>query len=132
MAPSSIIKVQLARKPIDSNNPFLYHKTTNRSVYAAFQEDKPSNVFDILLWNQDEELTEFTNGNLVMELEGELWTPPVESGLLAGTFRDMLIKEGIIRERILTIADLRESSKVWFINSVRKWLKVEIVDKKGS
>ncbi|MBM7654645.1 aminodeoxychorismate synthase component I [Neobacillus cucumis] len=127
-APSSILKVQLASKPIDSNNPFLYHKTTNRSIYSAFQKDKPSDVFDVLLWNKDEELTEFTNGNLVLEMEGELWSPPVESGLLAGTFRERLLKEGIIRERILTIADLRLSSKIWFINSVRKWLEVELVD----
>jgi len=122
------IKVILGGKPVDKDNTFLYHKTTNRSIYTDFQLTKPSDVFDTLLWNKDEELTEFTNGNLVLELDGELWTPPVNSGLLAGTFREMLIKEGMIREKVLTIADLQQSSKVWFINSVRKWLEVELVE----
>ncbi|PFO01514.1 aminodeoxychorismate synthase, component I [Bacillus sp. AFS076308] len=122
------IKVILAGKPVDKDNTFLYHKTTNRSIYTDFQLTKPSDVFDTLLWNKDEELTEFTNGNLVLELDGKLWTPPVNSGLLAGTFREMLIKEGMIREKVLTIADLQQSSKVWFINSVRKWLEVELVE----
>ncbi|MEH7416251.1 aminotransferase class IV, partial [Neobacillus drentensis] len=122
------IKVILAGKPVDKDNTFLYHKTTNRSIYTDFQLTKPSDVFDTLLWNNGEELTEFTNGNLVLELDGELWTPPVYSGLLAGTFREMLIKEGMIREKVLTIADLKQSSKVWFINSVRKWLEVEVVE----
>ncbi|PLS05442.1 aminodeoxychorismate synthase component I [Neobacillus cucumis] len=122
------LKIMLAGKPIDTENPFVYHKTTHRAIYTDFQTDKPSGVFDVLLWNKEEELTEFTNGNLVIEIDGELWTPPVNSGLLAGTFREMLIKEGIIREKVLTFADLRQSSKIWFINSVRKWLEVEIAE----
>jgi para-aminobenzoate synthetase / 4-amino-4-deoxychorismate lyase len=63
-----------------------------------------------------------------LEIQEELWTPPVSCGLLAGTFREKLMKEGKIHEKVLTIADLRQSSKVWFINSVRKWLEVELVD----
>jgi para-aminobenzoate synthetase/4-amino-4-deoxychorismate lyase len=128
LAQPSPIKVMLAGKPVDTDNTFLYHKTSNRSVYTDFQLTKPLDVFDTLLWNKDEELTEFTNGNLVLELDEELWTPPVNSGLLAGTFREMLMKEGVIREKVLTIADLQQSPRVWFINSVRKWLEVELVE----
>ena len=128
LAPLTPIKVMLAGKPVETENPFYYHKTTNRSIYTDFQLTKPAAVFDVLLWNKNEELTEFTNGNLVLEIEEELWTPPVSCGLLAGTFREKLMKEGKIHEKVLTIADLRQSSKVWFINSVRKWLEVELVD----
>ncbi|WP_458412575.1 aminotransferase class IV [Schinkia sp. CFF1] len=56
-----------------------------------------------------------------------LWTPPVSSGLLAGTFRETLIKKGKVHEKIVKIADLKKCSKVWFINSVRKWLEVQIM-----
>ncbi|MCQ6276875.1 aminodeoxychorismate synthase component I [Bacillus sp. V3B] len=126
--PETTLKVMLADKPLDRNNPFLYHKTTNREVYSQFQRNKPSLVFDVLLWNQDRELTEFTNGNVVLEIDGLLWTPPVDSGLLAGTFRERLIKNGEVQEKILTIADLKKSSRIWFINSVRKWLEVELIN----
>lgn len=120
------IKVALADEPLHKNNPFLYHKTTNRSIYTAVQK-KHQDVFDVLLWNEDGELTEFTNGNVVLKLDGTLWTPPISSGLLSGTFRERLIKEGTIHEKRLTIADLEKCTDIWFINSVRKWLKVQLV-----
>ena len=122
--PKIPLRITLADEPLNKNNPFLYHKTTNRSVYSRFQK-RYKDVFDILLWNEDGELTEFTNGNVVLEIDDVLWTPPISSGLLAGTFRESLIKAGTIQEKKLTIADLDKSTNIWFINSVRKWLQVQ-------
>lgn len=116
--------VKLAEKPISNCNLFLYHKTTYRDVYTQFQNPE---VFDTLLWNENEEITEFTNGNIVLEINGKLYTPPIQSGLLAGTYREMLIKKGKIIEKVLTILDLQNSTQIWFINSVRKWVKVELL-----
>jgi para-aminobenzoate synthetase/4-amino-4-deoxychorismate lyase len=118
--------VTLADQPVDKSNPFLYHKTTNRDIYTQFQE-KFNHVYDVLLWNQDGEITEFTNGNIVLEKNGQLWTPPSDSGLLAGTYREWLLKSGEIHEKALTIDDVKTSRKIWFINSVREWLKVQFV-----
>jgi len=94
-----------------------------------YEQFKPSSegIFDVLLWNERGELTEFINGNVVLEIDGKLWTPPVTSGLLAGTFREHLLKAGQIEEKVLTLDDLKKCSKIWFINSVRKWIKVELV-----
>ncbi|WP_077213479.1 aminodeoxychorismate synthase component I [Bacillus dakarensis] len=124
----SPLKMVIADRPINKNNPFLYHKTTNRSIYDEFQEQKNPNAFDILLWNENGELTEFTNGNIVLEIDGERWTPSVTSGLLAGTFRSQLLKQGKIQEKILFISDIKRSTRVWFINSVRKWVEVQFID----
>ncbi|WP_419887876.1 aminodeoxychorismate synthase component I [Neobacillus niacini] len=123
----TVLKVILADDSIDKTNPFLYHKTTNREIYEKFQKQKPAEAFDVLLWNQDGELTEFTNGNVVLEIDGVRWTPPISSGLLAGTYRDKLIETGEIREKSLTHADLKKATRAWFINSVRKWKEVYIV-----
>lgn len=122
----NVLKVILGDGPVDKSNPFLYHKTTNREIYAEFQNQKPPEAFDVLLWNQDGELTEFTNGNLVLEIDGTLWTPPISSGLLAGTFRERLLQTGEIYEKTLTRSDLKIATKIWFINSVRKWKEVQI------
>ena len=54
-------------------------------------------------------------------------TPPVTSGLLAGTFRGGLLATGRIRERILTRADLAEARGVYLINAVRKWQKAVLI-----
>jgi para-aminobenzoate synthetase / 4-amino-4-deoxychorismate lyase len=123
----TVMKVVIANAPVDKTNPFLYHKTTNREIYEKFQKLKPTEAFDVLLWNRDGELTEFTNGNVVLEIDGVRWTPPVSSGLLAGTFRNSLIHEGEIHEKILTHSDLKKTSRIWFINSVRKWKEVHLV-----
>ncbi|MFC7392926.1 aminodeoxychorismate synthase component I [Scopulibacillus cellulosilyticus] len=118
--------VALADAPISKDNPFLYHKTTHRRVYDQCRLNY-SNVFDVLLWNKEGELTEFTIGNVVLELDGELWTPPCKSGLLAGTFRDELLSSGKIRERVLKIDDLKACSSIWLINSVRGWVQVKLI-----
>ncbi|WP_156291325.1 aminodeoxychorismate synthase component I [Oceanobacillus salinisoli] len=122
--PETPLKVSLAEEPLDKNNPFLYHKTTHRAVYSPFQKNE---VYDVLLRNEDGELTEFTNGNVVLEIDGKLCTPPIQSGLLAGTFRERLINNGEIFEKRLMVEDLKRCTKIWFINSVRKWLQVEMV-----
>ncbi|TKC19152.1 aminodeoxychorismate synthase component I [Robertmurraya kyonggiensis] len=122
---SEPLRIVLADKPIDNSNLFLYHKTTHREVYSQFQKRFPE-VFDVLLWNSDGELTEFTNGNVVVELDGQRYTPPISSGLLGGTYRQRLLAEGEIQEKVLKVEDLRNCTIIWFINSVRKWLEVEL------
>ena len=111
----------VASKPIDSSNRWLYHKTTNRHVYDQHraQHDR---VFDVLLWNERGEITEFTIGNVVLEIDGINWTPPRGSGLLAGTLREELLAQGMIHERVLTLDDLNHAAKIWLINSVRGWV----------
>lgn len=120
------LKCRLADQPIDQNNPFLYHKTTNREVYLEFQRKYPDS-YDVLLWNNEGELTEFTNGNLIVEMDDEYYTPPVSSGLLAGTFRNSLILEGKVLEKTLTVEDLEKCQNIWFINSVRKWVPITLI-----
>ena len=115
--------VSIADEPVNKDDVFLYHKTTNRIMYET---RKKNNVFDTLLWNQDKEITEFTIGNFVLEKNQTYITPPVESGLLAGTFRDKLLKEGKLKEECIFIDDITKSSSIWLINSVRGWVKVNL------
>jgi para-aminobenzoate synthetase/4-amino-4-deoxychorismate lyase len=110
---------------VDSSDRFLFHKTTRREVYDARRAERPG-FFDVLLWNERGELTEFTNGNLVVELEGRRWTPPRAAGLLAGTFRAVLLGRGEVAERALTKGDLARASRVWFVNGVRGWVEVSV------
>ncbi len=114
----------LAKHSVSSEDVFLYHKTTHRRVYTERAFDFPE-VYDVLLWNEREELTEFTRGNLVLRLNGELLTPPAACGLLAGTLREELLETGAIRERILHKSDLELAEEVWFINSIRGWIRLK-------
>jgi para-aminobenzoate synthetase/4-amino-4-deoxychorismate lyase len=116
-----IFKVKLASTPINSENPFYFHKTTNRGFYPAI-----NNNDDILLYNEKDELTEFTIGNLVVKIDGGLFTPPISCGLLAGTFRESLIEGGQVKERVIRKNELKNCQEVFLVNSVRKWVPVEL------
>ena len=118
-----VFRVCLADEPVNSNNIFLFHKTTHREVY---EKATLNNYDDVLLFNEKDELTEFTIGNVVVEQNGEFFTPPISCGLLAGTFREYLLETGKIKERIIAKDELPNFSKIYLINSVRKWVEVEI------
>ncbi|MFJ7638091.1 aminodeoxychorismate synthase component I [Peribacillus sp. NPDC097225] len=121
------ISVIVAESPIHSENPFLHHKTTNRGVYDEFKRRYPD-FHDVLLWNEKGDVTEFTNGNIVVKINGELITPPLESGLLAGTFRRELLKRKEIQERVIKKEELVTAEEIWFINSVRGRIKVQLTN----
>jgi len=80
-----------------------------------------------LLFNERGELTEFTIGNLVVELNGKLYTPPISCGLLAGTFREYLLETGQVEERIIRLDELNNCAKMFLVNSVRKWQRVQLI-----
>lgn len=111
-------RIRLAREPIDIDTPFVYHKTTRRDEYERalnMAEDGE----DVLLWNQDGFVTETSIANVIVNVDGELCTPPVECGLLAGTYRQWLLRKGEIRERNIHISELTPATELTLINSVR-------------
>ena len=119
------LKVCLARDAIDSRDIFLFHKTTRRDIYET-QRSGLEEFDDILLYNERAEVTEFTLGNLVAELDGELVTPPVSSGLLAGVFRGYLLETGQVAERTILMEDLEKCLRLFRVNSVRQWQMVDL------
>ena len=123
-----LMLVSLATAPTDSSDRFLFHKTTRRGFYNAELAARPD-CDDIIFWNERGEVTESTIANLVVSIDNQLFTPPITCGLLAGTFRDHLLAEGKIKERVITVAELKTAKKFFLINSVRKWMKAELVVK---
>ncbi|NJK62248.1 MAG: hypothetical protein HC921_05770 [Synechococcaceae cyanobacterium SM2_3_1] len=111
--------------PVNSSDIFLYHKTTHREIYRLAQGHHPEYA-DVLLWNEKGELTEFCNANLVLQLQGSWYTPPVACGLLPGTYRAWLLHQGKLQERILVLEDLQIAERVFWINSVHKMQEVQV------
>jgi para-aminobenzoate synthetase/4-amino-4-deoxychorismate lyase len=115
-------KVKLAMKPVDSADPFLYHKTTYREIYQTHLSTC-QDCDDVLLWNERGEITEACTSNFVVLLDNKLVTPHIHCGLLPGTFRSWLLEKKAIQEKIIKINMLNQSSFVYLINSVHKWQK---------
>lgn len=119
--------VKLAPAPVDVNERFLFHKTTYRSPYDEAFKRTPD-CDDVIFWNKEGEVTESSIANVVVSLNGQLCTPPVESGLLGGTFRAELLDQGVIEERRILTRELQAAHSFYLINSVRKWMPAELVD----
>jgi para-aminobenzoate synthetase / 4-amino-4-deoxychorismate lyase len=122
--------VMLTDEPVSRNDRLLFHKTTARDQYDTRRAAWPD-AFDVLLFNEEAELTEFTTGNLVVDCGGTLRTPAHDCGLLAGTMREQLIRDGVIIEDVLPLDELRGARRVWLINSVRGWVRVTVDGGKG-
>ena len=115
------LRAALAAEPVNAGDVFLFHKTTRRRVYERAREGRPD-VDAVILWNTSSEITEGTDYNVVIEIDGSKATPPLDSGLLPGTLRAELLARGELVERRITVDELRAVSSGWLINSVRGWL----------
>lgn len=119
--PDQVWRFEVSDKPISRDNPFLYHKTTNR----AFYDDERTRLHalngcdEVLFCNDRGELTEGSITNIFLEIDGQLLTPALSSGLLAGTLRQDLIDTGRAGEAVLRPADLKTAERIWLGNSVR-------------
>lgn len=118
----------LAALPVPRDAWWLHHKTTRRNAYEQALDTartRQPEIFDVLLHNEQGELTEFTRGNLVVEIAGQRYTPPQDSGLLGGVLRAELLAAGRLQERVLTLDDLANAERILFINSLRGEIAVE-------
>ena len=106
--------------PVNANDVFMFHKTTRRHAYDT-RLKRHAAADEVLMLNTQGDITEFTNGNVVVELDGVWVTPPVSAGLLGGVFRAHLLARAEIIEDTITRADLARAAQIAFINSVRGW-----------
>ncbi|ODT80877.1 MAG: aminodeoxychorismate synthase, component I [Pelagibacterium sp. SCN 64-44] len=124
-----IFRFTIAPERLESQNPWLAHKTTNRAFYdeprqrahAAFGVD------EVVFRNERGELTEGSITNLFVERDGKLLTPPLSVGLLPGTLRAELLATGKAEEALLTLDDLESAEKIWLGNSVRGLMRAQWV-----
>jgi para-aminobenzoate synthetase/4-amino-4-deoxychorismate lyase len=113
------VRLALAEHPVSRNDVFLYHKTTRRNAYARAMQDA-SGADDVILWNEEGAITETTTCNIVVVIDGKAYTPPVTSGLLAGTYREWLLQNGEIEEREIFLDEISTCDELLVVNSVRR------------
>lgn len=120
-------KIIISEKKVNSSDVFLYHKTTFRPYYnQSLEKIKNGEICDEIFFNEKGELTEGSRSNIVLNLDGNLYTPSIECGLLNGTFRQKMLKAGKCREKILYKEDLLNAQNIYCINSVRGMKEVHL------
>lgn len=110
-------------KHVDVDDVFFYHKTTRRAFYEdeLARQAAETGCDEVVFLNAKGEVTEGARTNVFVERGGVLATPPVSSGLLAGTLRQELLetRPGEVVEAVLTLDDLAGADAVYLGNSVR-------------
>jgi para-aminobenzoate synthetase/4-amino-4-deoxychorismate lyase len=109
--------LRLSRLKIDSTDPFLYHKTTNRRIYDEARRGVETEA-DIILVNGRGEVTETTRANLAVLRDGLWVTPPVSCGLLPGVMRGELLRTKQIVEEVIRRDQLIPGETIRCFNSV--------------
>ncbi|MFL9952293.1 aminodeoxychorismate synthase component I [Paraburkholderia nemoris] len=114
----------------DANDPLLRHKTTRRAEYdRGWREAEAKGAFDTLFFNERGELTEGGRSNVFVKLAGRWWTPPLESGVLPGIMRGVLLEDPGLRavERVLTRVDVQNAEALLVCNALRGAVKARVL-----
>ncbi|WP_247941397.1 aminodeoxychorismate synthase component I [Streptococcus oralis] len=118
----SFCKAKLCLQEADLNQSFTYFKTTHRPHLSLGEQEK-------IYHNKSGELLETSIGNLVLKINGKLYTPPTSLGILPGIYRQYLLETGQVDEKVLTLADLNQAEAVYGCNAVRGLYELEVNSK---
>ncbi len=125
VAPGTIWTVAVAKTRFLSTEPLLRHKTTRRELYEG--ELAASGADEVLFLNERDEVCEGARANVFLARGGGLLTPPVSCGLLPGTLRKSLLREGRAQEAVLRLEDFA-GSEFYMGNSVRGLVQGRLAD----
>jgi len=129
LASSSVNKAIISKDTLDSSNEFLRHKTSYKPWYeAALKRVMSGEVYDVIFFNEKDELCEGARSNIMIEKNGHCYTPPISCGLLPGTYRRLLLEKGLCTERIITREELLSADHIYSINSVRGQIELFLED----
>ncbi|SER99904.1 branched-chain amino acid aminotransferase [Pedococcus cremeus] len=108
-------------------------KTTSYAEnVVALAHAKQRGAIEALLANTRDELCEGTGSNVFVVRDGVLWTPPLESGCLAGVTRALTVEwcraDGLeVREEPMPLSVLEECDEVLLTSSTKDVLPVDRV-----
>ena len=110
--PASYLQAQLTEQKLDLATPFTYFKTSQRDHLSQSDHEQISHL-------PDGTLLETTIGNLVLEIEGQRYTPPAHLPLLDGIYRRHLLETQQVEEKLLTLNDLTDADRIYACNALR-------------
>ena len=120
--PASYLQPQLREQTAPLNRPFIYFKTSQRDHLV--QSDREQ-----IYYLEDGTLLETTIGNLILEIDGQLYTPPASLPILDGIYRRHLLETGQVEEKLLTLKDLDVAGRVYACNALRGLYPLEFTRK---
>lgn len=119
--------VILANTPLRANRALNRFKTTLRRQYdETLKQAMADGHFDAIFLSEDGQLVEGCRSTLFLEIDGQLYTPPLSVGALDGVCRRRLLRSGLARERRLKRADLTIAERIYLGNALRGLVEVRL------
>jgi len=129
-AAAAVPAVAISRAAVRSDAWHQFHKTTYRPQYdSALQSALSDRLWDLLFFNERDEVVEGARASVFVRLEGTLCTPPLRSGALPGVMRAHVLADrstGAI-ERTILRRDLKNAPEIYLCNAVRGLFPVKLV-----
>lgn len=125
-----VLKVALSSQRQQSDDPLLFHKTTNRTVYdQGHQKALAHGYADLIYLNERDEITEGCISNIFIQQSPDnslLLTPALTCGLLPGILRRHYLETGKAKEAVLMLDDLLSAHAIFIGNRLRGLRQVEL------
>ena len=111
---------------LQSNDPWLGVKTSQRATYDQARADLPNGLDELIFLNENGRLCEGTITNLFVRRGDVFLTPPFSAGVLPGVLRQEMLENCTAVEADLTPADL-DGADVYVGNSLRGLIKARMI-----
>jgi len=105
------------------------HKSSYRPLYdPGLQRARFDGLWDLLFFNERDELVEGARSSVFVRIEGRLVTPPLDSGALPGLMRAQLLADPSTAavERTVRRHELAQAQAVYLCNAVRGLFQVRV------
>lgn len=117
-APIACWRLGLAAQKLQSDDPWLGVKSSNRAVYDAARRAIPATLDEVVLTNERAEVCDATITTVFFDRGAGLRTPPQSAGLLPGVLRADMLARGLCTPEVLLASDLPHV-RLWVGNALR-------------
>lgn len=130
--PAKDLHLTVSPYPINSKSPLANVKSCNYLENILALEDAKKSGFDeAVRLNERGEVASACTANLFWIKDEQIFTPPLETGCLAGTTREFLLEIQRIEEKIIVLKELNEADEI-FLTSAGLAVCAAVFEKKSA
>lgn len=121
--------IATSRWPRNDRSPLAGLKTTSYAENAVcLAQARDTGYSEAVLANLAGDLCEGTGSNVFVVIDGQVLTPPLSDGCLAGITRELVVEWSDVGQRTLPLSVLRAAEEIFITSSTRDVHPVHQVD----
>jgi len=123
------MKLTISKVRRNSTSKLCYIKSTCYIENLIEKENaKKIGYDDTIFLNENGYVTETSCANIFIVKNKEIFTPKIEAGLLGGIIRGQIIKNCKVKEKSITLEELKEAEEVIATNSLMGIMPINEID----